>query len=170
MILDINVGAIIYARTPDRIRARAGGAFRFINYGVRPIGALLGGLLGAAIGVREAIFVVDDRGDRCGVLCLVGSPVLRLRDLPEASAGLGAGVALDRYSQRKVAQRPSDRPPPTPQTARMTSDRADVASPDPSATRNASARAAAGSRPASVARGRAGRRPGRRSRRAAGTR
>ena len=46
MILDINVGAIIYARTPDRIRARAGGAFRFVNYGVRPIGALLGGLLG----------------------------------------------------------------------------------------------------------------------------
>ena len=46
MILDINIGAIIYARTPDRIRARAAGAFRFINYGVRPIGALLGGLLG----------------------------------------------------------------------------------------------------------------------------
>ena len=62
MILDINVGAIIYARTPDRIRARAGGAFRFINYGVRPIGALLGGLLGTAIGVREAILFDDDRG------------------------------------------------------------------------------------------------------------
>ena len=62
MILDINVGAIIYARTPDRIRARAGGAFRFVNYGVRPIGALLGGLLGTALGVREAIWRHDDRG------------------------------------------------------------------------------------------------------------
>jgi len=84
MILDINVGAVITARTPDRIRARAGGAFRFINYGVRPIGALLGGALGTALGVRAAIFVTTILATS-GVLFLVGSPVLRLRDLPEAS-------------------------------------------------------------------------------------
>ena len=84
MILDINVGAIIYARTPDRIRARAAGAFRFINYGVRPLGALFGGLLGGAIGVREAILVTTI-GAIGGVLFLLGSPVLRLRDLPEVS-------------------------------------------------------------------------------------
>ena len=84
MILDINVGAIIYARTPDRIRARAGGAFRFINYGVRPIGALLGGLLGTALGVREAILVTTLAAIG-GVLFLVGSPVLQLRELPEVS-------------------------------------------------------------------------------------
>jgi MFS family permease len=84
MILDINVGAIIYARTPDRIRARAGGAFRFVNYGVRPIGALLGGLLGSALGVREAILVTTIAAIG-GVLFLIGSPVLRLRDLPEVS-------------------------------------------------------------------------------------
>ena len=84
MILDINVGAIIYARTPDRIRARAGGAFRFINYGVRPIGALLGGLLGTALGVREAILVTTLAAIG-GVVFLVGSPVLQLRELPEVS-------------------------------------------------------------------------------------
>ena len=84
MILDINVGAIIYARTPDRIRARAAGAFRFINYGVRPLGALFGGLLGGAIGVREAILVTTIAAIG-GVLFLLGSPVLRLRDLPEVS-------------------------------------------------------------------------------------
>ena len=84
MILDINVGAIIYARTPDRIRARAAGAFRFINYGVRPVGALFGGLLGGAIGVREAILVTTIAAIG-GVLFLLGSPVLRLRDLPEVS-------------------------------------------------------------------------------------
>jgi MFS family permease len=85
MILDINVGAIIYARTPDRIRARAAGAFRFINYGVRPIGALLGGLLGGAVGVREAIWISTIAAIG-GFLFLLGSPVLRLRDLPEVSA------------------------------------------------------------------------------------
>jgi MFS family permease len=85
MILDINVGAIIYARTPDRIRARAAGAFRFINYGVRPVGALLGGLLGGVVGVREAIWITTIAAIG-GVLFLVGSPVLRLRDLPEVSS------------------------------------------------------------------------------------
>ena len=84
MILDINVGAIIYARTPDRIRARAGGAFRFVNYGVRPLGALLGGFLGDALGVREAILIATIAAVG-GVLFLVGSPVLRLRELPAAS-------------------------------------------------------------------------------------
>ena len=83
MILDINVGAIIGARTPDRIRSRSGGAFRFINYGVRPIGAVLGGALGAAIGVRETLFVVTI-ASVAGVLWLIGSPVLRLRELPDA--------------------------------------------------------------------------------------
>jgi MFS family permease len=84
MILDINVGAILYARTPDRIRARAGGAFRFINYGVRPVGALLGGLLGGALGVREAIWIATIVATG-GVLFLIGTPVLRLRELPAVS-------------------------------------------------------------------------------------
>ncbi len=84
MILDINVGAIIYARTPDRIRGRAGGAFRFINYGVRPIGALMGGILGGLVGVREAI-LFGVIAAMAGVLFLIGSPILRLRELPEVS-------------------------------------------------------------------------------------
>jgi MFS family permease len=82
MILDINAGAIISARTPDRIRSRSGGAFRFINYGIRPIGALLGGALGATLGVRETLFIVTIAAI-AGVLWLIGSPVLRLRELPE---------------------------------------------------------------------------------------
>ncbi|MEO8208533.1 MAG: MFS transporter [Chloroflexota bacterium] len=84
MILDINIGAVLLARTPDRIRGRAMGSFRFINYGIRPLGALLGGFLGTALGVREALFVVTIAA-LLGVLWLVGSPVLRLRDLPEAA-------------------------------------------------------------------------------------
>ena len=63
MILDVNAGAVIIARTPDRIRARATGAFRTLNYGIRPFGAFLGGVLGTAIGVRETLLIIVDRTD-----------------------------------------------------------------------------------------------------------
>ncbi len=83
-ILDINVGAVIAARTPDAIRSRSGGAFRFINYGMRPVGAFLGGLLGGVIGVRETLLVVTIAAS-LGVVWLVGSPIPGLRNLPEAA-------------------------------------------------------------------------------------
>jgi MFS family permease len=89
MILDINAGAIIAARTPDAIRSRATGAWRFVNYGVRPVGALVGGVLGAAVGVRETLIVVTI-ASVAGVLWLIGSPVLRLRELPD-SADVASG-------------------------------------------------------------------------------
>jgi MFS family permease len=81
MILDINAGAIIPARTPDRIRSRVTGAFRFINMGIRPIGALIGGYLGTVIGVRETLLLVTI-ASLAGVLWLIGTPVWRLRDMP----------------------------------------------------------------------------------------
>ena len=84
MILDINAGAIIPARTPDRIRSRVTGAFRFINMGIRPIGALLGGYMGSVLGVRETLFVVTI-ASLLGVLWLVGTPVWRLKDMPEVA-------------------------------------------------------------------------------------
>jgi MFS family permease len=82
MILDINVGAMIQARTPDRIRGRAGGAFRFTNMGIRPIGATIGGVLGGILGVQETLFIVI-AAQLAGVLWLYGSPVLKLRGMPE---------------------------------------------------------------------------------------
>jgi MFS family permease len=84
MILDINAGGIVPARTPHRIRSRVTGAWRFVNMGIRPIGAVVGGALGAAIGVRETLLIASI-GGLCSVLWLVGSPVLRLREMPEAA-------------------------------------------------------------------------------------
>jgi MFS family permease len=82
MILDINVGAIITALTPDRLRSRASGAFRFVNYGVRPLGSLAGGAAGALFGLRPTLLVaaVASLG---GVLWLLPSPIPSLIDLPE---------------------------------------------------------------------------------------
>jgi MFS family permease len=85
MILDVNAGGIIPARTPHRIRSRVTGAWRFINMGIRPIGAVVGGALGAAIGVRETLLIASI-GGVCGVLWLIRSPLLRLREMPETAA------------------------------------------------------------------------------------
>ncbi len=85
MILDINAGSIMFALTPDRLRSRATGAFNFVNWGIRPLGALTGGALGAWIGVRPTLWVAS-LGALAGALWLLPSPVPGLRDLPEEAA------------------------------------------------------------------------------------
>jgi MFS family permease len=97
MILDVNAGSIILARTPDRIRARATGAFRTLNYGIRPIGAFLGGMLGTAIGVQETLLIVTV-APLLGVLWLIGSPVIRQRSLPESAEPTPESTVQAKYS------------------------------------------------------------------------
>jgi MFS family permease len=83
MILDIGVGSLQTAATPVSRLSLVRGAQRTVNYGVRPIGALLGGVLGELVGVRPALWV-GAVGAVAGVLFVVFSPVPRLRDLPNA--------------------------------------------------------------------------------------
>src|SRR5919197_798534 len=45
MILDITGGSIMAAIVPDQVRARVAGAFLLVNYGIRPLGSVAGGLL-----------------------------------------------------------------------------------------------------------------------------
>jgi MFS family permease len=83
MILDISAGTINAALIPHRLRARVSGAFGFVNYGVRPLGALAGGWLGATIGLRPTLWIATV-GAIAGVLWLLASPLPRLRELPDA--------------------------------------------------------------------------------------
>lgn len=85
MMLDINAGSIMFALTPDRLRSRATGAFNFVNWGIRPVGSLVGGALGAWIGVRPTLWVAAI-GAVAGALWLLPSPVPGLRSLPEEAA------------------------------------------------------------------------------------
>jgi MFS family permease len=82
MILDISAGAIFAALIPDRLRARVSGAYMTVNYGVRPLGSLAGGALGATIGLRPTLWIATV-GALAGVFWLIPSPVPRLGDLPE---------------------------------------------------------------------------------------
>jgi len=85
MIFDVSAVSMQFMRTPDRIRARTAGTFRFVNYGIRPIGALLGGALGTVIGLQTTLWV-GAVGALAGVLWLVFSPIPRLREAPAEAA------------------------------------------------------------------------------------
>jgi MFS family permease len=84
MLLDISAGSIFAAVIPHRLRSRVSGAYTFVNYGVRVVGALAGGLLGSAIGLRPALWI-GAGGALLGFLWLLPSPVPRLRELPTSA-------------------------------------------------------------------------------------
>jgi predicted MFS family arabinose efflux permease len=83
MILDVNGNSMMLFRTPDRLRSRMAGTFRTVNYGVRPLGALLGGALGTLIGLQATLWI-GVLGALAGVIWLVFSPIPRLRAITEA--------------------------------------------------------------------------------------
>jgi MFS family permease len=74
MMLDISIGAIFAAVIPDALRSRVTGAFQAVNYGTRPLGALLGGLLGTTLGIRPALWVAA-AGGVAGALLMIPSPL-----------------------------------------------------------------------------------------------
>ena len=54
------------------------GAFQAVNYGTRPLGALLGGLLGSVVGLRPALWVAM-LGGVTGFVLLLSTPLPRYR-------------------------------------------------------------------------------------------
>ena len=84
MILDISAASIFAALVPHRLRSRVAGAYTLVNYGVRPIGSLIGGFLGSAIGLRPALWIAT-AGAIAGFLWLLPSPVPLMRELPESA-------------------------------------------------------------------------------------
>ncbi len=91
MVLDISIGSIFAAVIPDELRSRVSGAFQAVNYGTRPVGALLGGALGSLIGLRPALWIAS-AGGVIGFLLLLPSPLPAFR-MPPAAAGRETGTA-----------------------------------------------------------------------------
>jgi MFS family permease len=79
MIFDVNQNSLSAMIMPNEVRSRVVGVSRFFNYGTRPFGALLGGVLGAAIGLRPTLWI-GVVGCLLGVFFLLASPMPQMRE------------------------------------------------------------------------------------------
>jgi MFS family permease len=82
MVLDISAASIFAALVPHRLRSRVSGAYMVVNMGVRPVGSLIGGFLGSAIGLQTTLWI-GVLGALAGFLFLLPSPIPQMRELPE---------------------------------------------------------------------------------------
>lgn len=82
MWLDIPLNAVMTAVTPDGVRSRVMGAFSTVNYGIRPLGAVLGGLVGEWVGLGPTM-VVAAIGGSLSVVFLLWSPIFATRTVEE---------------------------------------------------------------------------------------
>ena len=82
MWLDILAGVLQGALIPPLVRSRVSGAFMVVNYGVRPLGTTMAGVLGSTIGVHDTIWI-GAGGALLGMAFLLPSPIRHIHDVPE---------------------------------------------------------------------------------------
>ncbi|MFJ6831051.1 MFS transporter [Streptomyces sp. NPDC091209] len=80
MLFDVNLNSLQADVIPDGMRSRVAGAYSTVNYGLRPVGALLGGLLATHMGLRVTL-VVAGVGGTLSLLWLPASPIPGVRSL-----------------------------------------------------------------------------------------
>ncbi len=80
-LFDVNALSVRQSIAPERVLGRVNATMHVIEGGLAPIGALVGGFLGGAIGTRETLLIAA-LGCSVSLLWLLFSPLPRLRDLP----------------------------------------------------------------------------------------
>ncbi|MFD1924903.1 hypothetical protein ACFSK2_31140 [Streptomyces beijiangensis] len=94
MLFDVNLNSLQTSVIPDGMRSRVAGAYSTLNYGIRPLGAVTGGLLATTAGLRETL-VIGAAGGVLSLLWLLPSPIPGIRslapDAPERQAPISAG-------------------------------------------------------------------------------
>jgi MFS family permease len=81
-IYNINQVSLRQAITPERMQGRMNATMRFIVWGTIPIGSILGGFLGGAIGLHQTIWI-SAIGGLFVFLPILLSPVPALKRIPE---------------------------------------------------------------------------------------
>ena len=82
-VFNVSQVSLRQAFTPTRLQGRMHGAMNSLEVGLVPIGALIGGVLGEAIGLRPTLFI-SVAGEMAGIVWLLFTPVWSLRDVPSS--------------------------------------------------------------------------------------
>jgi MFS family permease len=90
-VYDIGEVSLRQAATPDPLRGRVNASRYFAFFGVMPVGALIGGLLGAIVGIRPTLLVAA-AGLLVAPLWIVLSAVRPLTEPPSEAGGTGVGL------------------------------------------------------------------------------
>ncbi|MFI2650992.1 MFS transporter [Micromonospora fulviviridis] len=93
-----NAAAISYRQRvcPPELLGRMTASVRWVIFGVMPVGALAGGLLGSWLGVRPTLWIAA-AGVWASGLLLYFSPLRRWRDLPDEAVAPDAGQSPTRF-------------------------------------------------------------------------
>jgi MFS family permease len=94
VVFNITQISLRQALTPDRLQGRMNSVMRFILWGAIPLGALLGGAVASAVGLRAALWV-SAAGGALSWLPVFFSPVRTVEQIPVAAKDVRpmAGVA-----------------------------------------------------------------------------
>jgi len=78
--------------TPDELRGRVASVARLLAWGTQPLGALAGGAIATALGLRAPFFVA---AAAWGLMLVVAVPIVNNRTIAAAQATAGGGIAAD---------------------------------------------------------------------------
>ena len=82
ILFDINLNALQTAVTSEHMRSRVAGAFATINYGIRPFGAVVGGVMGTVVGIAPTL-VAASVGGTLSILWLLRSPIMTAKTIDD---------------------------------------------------------------------------------------
>jgi MFS family permease len=89
MVINVNALSLRQAVTPDHLLGRVNATGRWIAWGTIPLGAVVGGILGTTIGLRETI-TISSMGGLIAAGMLALSPLRTLREIPKHPPTIGA--------------------------------------------------------------------------------
>ena len=94
MVFNINQVSFRQAITPPRMQGRMNATMRFLVWGTIPLGSVLGGVLGSALGLHATIWI-GAIGGLISFVPLLFSPLRSLRAMPEPLTEDGTPAAGD---------------------------------------------------------------------------
>ncbi len=80
-VFNVNQASLRQALVPSEYLGRVGATIRVLADGLTPLGAVLGGIMGTAFGLRETL-ILAALGELMAAIWLWYSPVRRVRELP----------------------------------------------------------------------------------------